>query len=105
MSPNNQFCIVIRHICTSGKLPLQAKASPKNSQLCCRAVAAARELFADLRQLVAHGAADVRRRVCRDRSCGRLQGFPELFAAQAAPAAEFAHDSWLLRIADKSAQQ
>ena len=82
MSPNNQFCIVIRHICTSGKLPLQAKASPKNSQLCCRAVAAARELFADVRQLVAHGAADVRRRVCRDRSCGRLQGFPELFAVR-----------------------
>ena len=81
MSPNNQFCIVIRHICTSGKLPLQAKASPKNSQLCCRAVAAARELFADVRQLVAHGAADVRRRVCRDRSCGRLQGFAELFTA------------------------
>ena len=81
MSSNKQFCIAIRHVCTSGKLPLQAKASPKNSQLCCRAVAAARELFADVRQLVAHSAADVRRRVCRDRSCGRLQGFPELFAA------------------------
>ena len=75
MSSNKQFCIAIRHVCTSGKLPLQAKASPKNSQLCCRAVAAARELFADVRQLVAQGAADVRRRVCRDRSCGCLQGF------------------------------
>ena len=81
MSSNKQFCIAIRHVCTSGKLPLQAKASPKNSQLCCRAVTAARELFADVRQLVAQGAADVRRRVCRDQSCGRLQGFPELFAA------------------------
>ena len=81
MSANKQFYIAIRHVCTSGKLPLQAKASPKNSQLCCRAVPAARELFADIRQLVAHGVADVGRRVCRDRSCGRLQGFPELFAA------------------------
>ena len=81
MSSNKQFCVAIRHVCTSAKLPLQAKASPKNSQLCCRAVAAARELFADVRQLVAHSAADVRRRVCRDRSCSGLQGFPELFAA------------------------
>ena len=82
MSSNKQFCIAIRHVCTSSKLPLQGKASPKNSQLCCRAVAAARELFADVRQLVAHGAADVRRQVCRDQSCGRLQGFPELFAVR-----------------------
>ena len=54
MSSNKQFCIAIRHVCTSCKLPLQAK----NSQLCCRTVAAARELFADVQQLVAHGAAE-----------------------------------------------